>query len=908
MSLGRHKSALSGLALIAVLLVANSGVSYWNTLRVARNQEWVSHTRWVHAVVEEVRATITEAEAGQRGFLLTGDSSYLETFAAGTRRIDDRLRLLKELTADNPEQQSRVDHLHRLIHARLDRLQHNVSVRQQQGLEAARAIVNTDDGQLLMDRIRRQVAAMEKEESALLGTRLAESRRSLRTTQATTIVGSLLGLLAVGLAFLLFRRTLEERRRSERRQAALAEMRHQALWTASLDDLMQRAVELIAEVLAVPLVKVLELQPDGHGFLLKAGVGWREGAVGTATVGAGLDSQAGYTLHASRPLVVGDLTTHEPIVVEDLRSERRFSGPALLTEHGVVSGMSVIIYDRPDRSFGVLGAHTTARRRFSRDDTRFLQATANMLAAVVRQRRSVEALRESERRFRALADSVPEVVWTSGPGGRCDYLNRRWTELSSMTPEEAGSDGWLAAVHEGDRGAARQRWARSLETGEPFEHECRFRDRDGSPRWHLGRAAPLRDSEGRIVKWFGNWTDIDERKRMEERLKDADRQKNVFLATLGHELRNPLASIVAVAELLKPLDGAEDELARSVAVILDQARQLRRLVDDLLDTARISEGKIRIVRESVDLAGTVSQALEEVRAQVDGRRHELTVELPREPVLLFADGARLVQVLANLVSNAARYTPPGGRIAIRVTPEDGAVVIQVRDTGKGIPPDLLPRVFEMFSQGKSTGDLPPEGLGIGLALVKKLVELHGGSVEARSDGPGRGSEFRVRLPLPTGAPAAAVSSEEAAVAGTAIAPVRVLVVEDHPVLADSFARVLRREGCQVHTAGDGREALSRARQLRPEIAFVDVGLPDMSGYDLVQRLRSEESCAATVFVAVTGYGDAESERRMRQAGFHRRLGKPVELTIVRRLLSGLERPAPPGPATHTDPGPTTTSG
>jgi PAS domain S-box-containing protein len=893
MHLAGKKAALAGLGLIAALLVANAVVSHRDTLRIVRNQEWVSHTHQVHAVVEEVRASIAEAEAAQRGFLLTGKASYLEILAADTGRIETQLRALTELTADNPEQQRRIDRLHRLVHARLERLQHNVSVRQDHGLGAARAIVGTDQGQLLMERIREQVVAMETTENTLLARRLADSRRSLQTARAATLLGGLLGLLAVGFSLILFQRTLEERRRSERRQAALAELRHQALRTASLDDLMQRAAGLIAHALAVPLVKVLELRPDGQAFLLRAGVGWREGAVGAATVGAGLDSQAGYTLYASKPVVVGDLTTHQPVVVGDLRREVRFSGPALLRDHGVVSGMSVIIYDRPDRPFGVLGAHTTAQHHFTDHDARFLQAMANVLAAAVQQRRSVEALRESERRFQALADSVPEVVWTSGPDGRCDYLNRRWTDLSGMTPEEAGAEGWLAAIHPDDRGGAAQRWRRSLETGEPFEHECRFRVRDGSHRFCLGRAVPLRDPEERIVKWFGNWMDIDERRHMEDALKEADRHKNVFLATLGHELRNPLASIATAVELLRPLAAADGALSSGVEVIDGQARQLGRLADDLLDTARISEGRIRIVRETVDLAGIVSQAVQEVRARIDERRHELAVDLPAEPVLLDADGARLVQVVANLLSNAARYTPPGGRIAVRAVREDGTVVVRVCDTGHGIPPQQLPRLFEMFSQGSPTGGRPPEGLGIGLALVRKLVELHGGSVEARSDGPGRGSEFRVRLPLLPGDAAASAASGEAAVATAPPRRLRILVVDDHRVLAESFARILRREGCEVRTAGGGEEALRRARPFRPEVAFVDVGLPDMSGYELVDRLRNEEGCTDTLFVAVTGQAEPESERRSTRAGVRHHLVKPVDLAVVKRLLRDLARQGVP---------------
>lgn len=873
-----------GLGLIVVLLLASAGVSYWSTLRVVRSQQWVAHTRHVLAQVQEIRATVMEAEAGQRGFILTGSPAYLEALEHATARIDEEFLHLEDLTADNPVQQARVAELHKLASARLHHLRETASVRQERGLEAARKIVNTDEGQLVTDRIRREVTAMEQAEKALLVDRLARSEYSLRAKNVTTALAALLGLAAVGLAFVVFQRTLEERRQAERRQGAIADLRHHALSDADLDALMDRAVAVVARILDVPLVKVLELLPDRPELLLRAGVGWQDGTVGRATVGAGLDSQAGFTLYASKPVVVGDLTTHQPIVVEDLRTETRFSGPALLSDHGVVSGVSVIIYDRPDRPFGVLGAHTTRPRHFTEQDSRFLQMVANVLATAIQRRRAEDALRESEGRFRALADSIPAIVWTSEPDGRCDYLNRRWTDFSGTTREEAGLEGWMRAVHAEDLAGAREGWMHAVRSGEPFEWECRLRDRDGSYRWCLGRALPLRDAAGHVTKWFGNWMDIDDHRRMEEQLKAIDRQKNVFLATLGHELRNPLASIVSVVELLRGSLAADGETRREVEVIDAQARQLKRLVDDLVDAARISEGKIRIERRKVELGRIVSQALEEVLPQVEARHHKLAVEIPREPVRLHADPVRLVQVLSNLVSNAARYTKPGGQIALRAEREDGDVVIRVCDNGDGIAAQALPHVFEMFIQGSGPEDGSHEGLGVGLALVRKLVELHGGNVEARSEGPGRGSEFRVRLPVLGDDTSAPETGAEAKVADEGpLGPVRVLIVDDNALLADNFARLLRREGCEVQTAADGNEALRRARELRPQAAFLDLGLPDMSGYQLLERLR-QQGCERTLFVAVTGYGEEEAAQMSRRAGFHRHLVKPVELAVAKRVL------------------------
>ncbi len=425
------KAAVAGFLATVALLLANAGVSYWNTDRLVHNDNMVLHTREVIGTLEQVLASVADAETGQRGFLITGGDKYWQTYQVAKARLPQLVDNLKRLTSDNPHQQAHVAALKNLVQQRLDRLQHNADVRRNEGYEAAQRIVGTDQGHFLMDSIRGLVESMTEEESALLKTRMSESARSLHAKVVTNVIGTVLGISAVCLAFILFERTLSERRRKATRardeaarHVALGELRQRALSEESIDELLDKATQLVAETLNVPLVKILELTPSREAFLLRAGVGWSAHTVGKSMISAGLDSQAGFTLQSSEPSVSGDLTTHQPVIVEDLRREKRFDGSRLLEQYDVVSGMSVIVYDQPNQPFGVLGAHTNCQRQFTDEEARFLQAMANVLASALQRRRAEDALRESEKRFRALADSVPEIVWTSLPDGRCNYVNQ----------------------------------------------------------------------------------------------------------------------------------------------------------------------------------------------------------------------------------------------------------------------------------------------------------------------------------------------------------------------------------------------------------------------------------------------------------------------------------------------------
>ena len=423
------------------------------------------------------------------------------------------------------------------------------------------------------------------------------------------------------------------------------------------------------------------------------------------------------------------------------------------------------------------------------------------------------------------------------------------------------------------------------------EIEVRFRHfKTGEARWMAYKVLTLADSANRPIAFATVSQEVTERKRLADdlqrlagNLSDADRRKNEFLATLAHELRNPLAPMANMLEVLKRTDTDRETLKRARGTIERQLGQLVRLVDDLLDLSRITHDRLELRKSDVQLSSVIQHSLELARPLLDSAHHELRVDLPEEPIYLHADPARLAQVFGNLLSNSCRYTKPGGVISVSARRENNQVLVTVKDNGAGIPREKLDSIFEMFTQVDRGPERSQGGLGIGLTLVKRLVEMHGGVVEARSAGGGLGSEFEVRLPT-IAQPAPTLPSRGRVATSTVIPTRRILIVDDNEDSAESLAMLLEITGNKTYLAHDGVEAIEAVEKHRPEVLLLDIGLPKINGHEVCRRVREQPWGKDIVVIALTGWGQEEDRRKSREAGFDGHLVKPVNYDELLELL------------------------
>jgi len=500
-------------------------------------------------------------------------------------------------------------------------------------------------------------------------------------------------------------------------------------------------------------------------------------------------------------------------------------------------------------------------------------------------------LRESGERFRFLAESMPQKIFTATPDGAVDYFNKQWTEFTGLSFEQIKDWGWTQFIHPDDVDENVSSWQHSIDAGEPFQFEHRFRNKDGAYRWHLSRARAMRDADGRILLWIGSNTDIDDVKQAEESLKEADRRKDEFLATLAHELRNPLAPIRNGLQVMRLAGDDGKSLAPIREMMERQLGQMIRLVDDLLDLSRIGRGKIELRNEQLTVAAVIEAALETSRPLIEAARHQLVVHLPADPLWVMGDLIRLAQVVSNLLNNSAKYTPEGGHLWLTVERRDDRALIRVRDDGMGIPADMLPKIFEIFTQVDRNLERSQGGLGIGLTLVRQLIGMHDGTVEAFSGGVGKGCEFVVSLPLaPIQQPADRNGKPQDESTSSPKSPARrILVVDDNKDSADSLGTLLRVIGNEVRTAYDGPSALETAKEFRPAVVLLDIGLPGMSGHEVARKMRETPEGKEALLIAQTGWGQEEDRLRSTEAGFDAHLTKPLDLAALQSVLAKLDR-------------------
>jgi signal transduction histidine kinase len=499
--------------------------------------------------------------------------------------------------------------------------------------------------------------------------------------------------------------------------------------------------------------------------------------------------------------------------------------------------------------------------------------------------RAEAARSESEKRFRALVSASAEVVYRMGPD---------WTEMHQLEGRgflqdtSAARRLWIDAyIPPEDRSMVREAIDEAIRARKVFELEHRVLRLDGSYGWAYSRAIPMLDADGHIYEWIGAASDITDRKKAEEMLLETVRRKDEFLAMLAHELRNPLAPISAAAQLLQTIKLDKDNVERSCQVISRQVRHMTGLIDDLLDVSRVSRGLIELDNVPLDIRQIAANALEQVMPLIEARRHHLAVRLPPDSVTVMGDEKRLVQVLANILNNAAKYTPECGNILLQVDVHEADVIVSIMDDGIGMEAELTARAFDLFAQAQRSSDRSSGGLGLGLALVKSLVALHHGSVTCSSAGIGRGSTFTISLPRSFAQDCRDVQQPDPGSLRTTANPLRIMVVDDNVDSAAMLAMLLEASGHRVQVEHAPLPALERSREAAPQVFLLDLGLPEIDGNELAQRLRAQPETAQAVLIAVTGYGQENDRVQSLAAGFDHHLVKPVDTEVLDSILAGI---------------------
>lgn len=632
-------------------------------------------------------------------------------------------------------------------------------------------------------------------------------------------------------------------------------------------------------------------------------------------------------VHEGQAACGNAMQNRERVIVADVEESPIFAGtPALdvLRTAKVRAVQSTPLVSRSGQVLGMFSTHYHAPHRPGERELRMLDLLARLAADMIESKQAEEKLRQSEIALRQSTEALRsqeaelDLVMSRTPLllTRCSrdlryvFVNRACAEFLKRTPEEIIGRPIREVMGE-PAFAAIMPHVEQVLRGESVEFETELPYAGAGRRFMRVLYTPDRDEDGKVIGWVGTISDITDHKQLErereeraaelalaldkrtqearraekaeQRLREADRRKDEFLATLAHELRNPLAPLRNALELLRRAnhDATMSEQARSV--MERQVAQLVRLVDDLLDISRITRGKLEIRKERVELADVLNIAIETARPLIEASSHELTITLPPQAIPVDADPIRLAQVFANLLNNAAKYTERAGHIFLTAERRDGEVMVSVRDTGIGIAAEHLAHIFGLFSQVGTALERSQGGLGIGLALAKGLVELHGGAIEARSAGPGLGSEFSVRLPII--AEAAETTPTLTSEKTRTLCKGRILVVDDLRDTADSMATLLQMMGHETRTAYDGLEAVQTAAAFRPQVVLLDIGLPRMNGYETAQQIRREPWGRNVALIALTGWGQEEDKQRAFDAGFDHHLTKPVDPAALGKLLA-----------------------
>jgi PAS domain S-box-containing protein len=888
-SLASSFSPFWGVAfLVAVALLLGAGaIAVWQYLRFAQASERVERAHGVLAAIDALATRISEAETGHRGYLLTHDPRFLRPYdnvTVDVRRLSENLRAR---VADSAEQLEAASALDELILSRLKEMEAVLAIDRERGPRDAVARLAAGSGRQLTDEIRTTAARMTALTRSRLASRGAEAdlarNAALGLAVFSVLLAGAIGFLGWTVVQSFSARRIELEGELSRRAAAEASAARAAGQLKEAAHLNERILDSSADCVAVLLADGSVASINRPGLRL-----------------FGLRSADDVAGRAWPELWGADAARASHAIADALRSgEGRF-----VSRHRNGDWFDVIV---------------TPLRDAAGTPTRLVSTARNITEQYVSQQR----LAESELRFRTLADSLPQIVFTATADGRPDYFNQRWYEYTG-TPEppgprapaavegQAAAEAWGPFLHVADRDPALAAWSNAVHQEVPFQVQCRYRRRDGAYRWFMARALPLRGDNGRVVHWFGTCTDVDDEKRLDEERSlllageraaraEAERTarlKDEFVSTLSHELRTPLNAMAGWIQVLQR-DQRPDTLGKGLKVIDRNLKRQAQMIDQLLDMSRLVSGKMRLEIGRVRLGDVIHEALSSVQtaADVKGVRFDLAAHPPLE---VRGDPARLRQVVWNLLLNAVKFSRAGDTVEVVLRQEHAFAVLEVRDVGQGIAPDFLPLLFQRFQQGDASSTRRHAGLGLGLAIVKSLVELHGGTVDAKSDGVEKGATFTVRLPLAphgTASPPAAGSGVAVAAAeldACVLEGLLVLVVDDEQDARELFQHFLEAAGAKTALAAGAHDALEMLSHGQvPDIIVSDIGLPGRDGYELMRRVRRLHGRAAEVpAAAVTALSRSDDRRRALTAGYQTHLAKPVdrnELVAVVAALAGRTR-------------------
>jgi signal transduction histidine kinase/CheY-like chemotaxis protein len=704
-------------------------------------------------------------------------------------------------------------------------------------------------------------------------------------------------LMAIAILAARLRAASEARKARARQQEAIAQLGQRALAGTELSTLISEIAPLIVETLDVTHCAIFELITEENALVVRAGAGWKQGVIGELKLAGGADSMPGYIINSG-----------EPLITSDIRSEKRFRVHPVLTEHKIISALNVIIHGQGS-PFGVLGIYSTRKAKLTSDDINFAQAIANVLSMAIERKRGEEHLENQQRWLEGVFDLMPVAAVFIEPGtAKVTFANRAANEIAGGEfPKGKPAGEYHTAYYCTD-----SEGKRIPDDRMPGVQAARGERLDGSQLdWHTpkGKRSIIVSSDT-IPAMHGHpatvvlaFQDITELKRIEDQLQRANQLKDEFLATVSHELRTPLNAMLGWARMLRGGSLDEPTAARALEIIERNARFQAQIIEDLLDVSSIITGKLRLDVAAVELGAVIESAIDAVQPALDAKGIRLQVVLDPRAGSVLGDDGRLQQIVWNLLSNAAKFTPRNGRVQVSLERVNSQVEITVSDTGQGISPEFLPFVFDRFRQQDSTMTREHSGLGLGLAIVRHLVEMHGGAVSAYSEGEGKGATFKVKLPIMIAQESGryrthsgrlempAIESQMVFEPSSALSGVRLLVVDDDPDARELLASILKQSGAELVTADSATQAIACYNTIKPDVLISDIEMPGEDGYSLIRKIRKIESEQGGWMpaIALTAHARAEDRVRALAAGYQSHVAKPVEPAELVATISSLTR-------------------